>query len=37
MTDWGVHRIDPLHQGFNEIVPTTAVAPGDRFYVRDNV
>ena len=37
MTDWGVHLIDPLHQCFNEIMPTAVVALGDKFYVRDNV
>ncbi|MGO9258943.1 MAG: Gfo/Idh/MocA family protein [Bryobacteraceae bacterium] len=37
MTDWGVHLIDPLHQCFNEIMPTAIVALGDKFYVRDNV
>jgi predicted dehydrogenase len=37
MTDWGVHLIDPLHQCFNEVMPTAVVALGDKFYVRDNV
>ena len=36
MTDWGVHLIDPLHQCFNEVMPTSIVALGDKYYVRDN-
>jgi predicted dehydrogenase len=37
MTDWGVHLIDPLHQCFNETMPTAIVALGDKFFVKDNV
>jgi predicted dehydrogenase len=37
MTDWGVHLIDPLHQCFDEIMPTAITALGDKFYVTDNV
>jgi predicted dehydrogenase len=37
MTDWGVHLIDPLHQCFDEVMPTSIVALGDKFYVKDNV
>jgi predicted dehydrogenase len=37
MTDWGVHLIDPLHQCFNEEMPTAIVALGSKFYVQDNV
>ncbi len=37
MTDWGVHLIDPLHQCFDEVMPTAVVALGSKFYVRDNV
>jgi predicted dehydrogenase len=37
MTDWGVHLIDPLHQCFNEVMPTAIVALGGKFYVQDNV
>ena len=36
MTDWGVHLIDPLHQCFNEVMPTAIVALGEKFYVKDN-
>lgn len=36
MTDWGVHLIDPLHQCFNEVMPTAIVALGEKFYVEDN-
>ena len=34
MTDWGVHLIDPLHQCFGEVMPTSVVALGEKFYVR---
>jgi predicted dehydrogenase len=36
MTDWGVHLIDPLHQCFGEVMPTSVVALGDKYYVTDN-
>jgi predicted dehydrogenase len=36
MTDWGVHLIDPLHQCFDEVMPTTIDAMGSKFYVQDN-
>jgi len=36
MTDWGVHLIDPLHQCFHEVMPTSVVALGDKYYVQDN-
>lgn len=36
MTDWGVHLIDPLHQCFNEVMPTSISALGEKFYVKDN-
>jgi len=36
MTDWGVHLIDPLHQCFNEVMPTAVTAMGSKFYVTDN-
>jgi len=35
MTDWGVHLIDPLHQCFDEVMPTSIVALGEKFYVTD--
>jgi predicted dehydrogenase len=37
MTDWGVHLIDPLHQCFDEVMPTAITALGDKYYVTDNV
>ncbi len=37
MTDWGVHLIDPLHQCFNEEMPSVITAIGGKFYVTDNV
>lgn len=37
MTDWGVHLIDPLHQCFDEVMPTAISAQGDKYYVKDNV
>jgi predicted dehydrogenase len=37
MTDWGVHLIDPLHQCFDEVMPTAIAALGDKYYVTDNV
>lgn len=36
MTDWGVHLIDPLHQMFDDTMPTEVTAMGDKFYVTDN-
>ena len=36
MTDWGVHLIDPLHQCFDEIMPTGITAMGSKYYVTDN-
>lgn len=36
MTDWGVHLIDPLHQCFDEQMPTSIVALGEKFYVTDH-
>ncbi len=36
MTDWGVHLIDPLHQCFDEVMPTSVTALGSKFYVADN-
>jgi predicted dehydrogenase len=36
MTDWGVHLIDPVHQCFDEVMPTAVVALGNKFYVKDN-
>jgi predicted dehydrogenase len=37
MTDWGIHLIDPVHQCFDEPMPTTVDAMGSKFYVKDNV
>jgi predicted dehydrogenase len=36
MTDWGVHLIDPIHQCFDEAMPTSISAQGSKFYVTDN-
>lgn len=36
MTDWGVHLIDPLHQCFDEVMPHSISAMGQKFYVQDN-
>jgi predicted dehydrogenase len=37
MTDWGVHLIDPVHQCFDEPMPTSISAMGGKLYVDDNV
>lgn len=37
MTDWGVHLLDPVHQCFNEVMPTSISAMGGKLYVTDNV
>ncbi len=36
MTDWGVHLLDPVHQCFNEEMPTAISAMGNKLYVKDN-
>lgn len=36
MTDWGVHLIDPIHQCFDEVMPTQISAQGAKLYVEDN-
>lgn len=36
MTDWGVHLIDPYMQCLDEIMPTSIVALGNKYYVTDN-
>ena len=36
MTDWGVHLIDPMHQCFDDVMPVSISAQGDKFYVDDN-
>ena len=36
MTDWGVHLIDPVHQCFDEVMPTSITAMGSKLYVDDN-
>jgi predicted dehydrogenase len=36
MTDWGVHLIDPIHQCFDDPMPLTITAQGDKLYVTDN-
>src|SRR5688572_25372513 len=32
MTDWGVHLIDPVHQCFDEVMPTTIDTQGAKFF-----
>lgn len=36
MTDWGVHLLDPVHQCFDEQMPTAISAMGNKLYVTDN-
>ncbi|WP_031499351.1 Gfo/Idh/MocA family protein [Bryobacter aggregatus] len=36
MTDWGVHLIDPLHQCFDEVMPTAINSQGGKLWVNDN-
>lgn len=36
MTDWGVHLLDPVHQCFDEVMPTAISAMGGKLYVKDN-
>jgi predicted dehydrogenase len=36
MTDWGVHLIDPVHQCFDEVMPTTIDTQGAKFVAKDN-
>lgn len=36
MTDWGVHLIDPVHQCFDDPMPTTISTQGGKLYVDDN-
>lgn len=36
MTDWGIHLIDPIHQAFDDPMPTAVTAMGSKFYVTDN-
>ena len=36
MTDWGVHLLDPVHQCFDEVMPTAISSMGSKFYVKDN-
>ncbi len=36
MTDWGVHLIDPVHQCFEDPMPLSVSAMGDKLYVEDN-
>lgn len=36
MTDWGVHLIDPVHQCYDEAMPTSISAMGGKLYVTDN-
>lgn len=36
MTDWGVHLLDPVHQCFDEVMPTAITAMGSKLWVKDN-
>jgi predicted dehydrogenase len=36
MTDWGVHLLDPVHQCFDEAMPTSISAMGNKLWVKDN-
>ncbi len=36
MTDWGVHLLDPVHQCFDEKMPTAISAMGSKLHVTDN-
>ena len=36
MTDWGVHLLDPVHQCFDEKMPTAISAMGNKLHVTDN-
>jgi predicted dehydrogenase len=36
MTDWGVHLIDPVHQCYDEAMPTSISAMGSKYVVKDN-
>ncbi|MCX6612745.1 MAG: Gfo/Idh/MocA family oxidoreductase [Acidobacteria bacterium] len=36
MTDWGVHLLDPVHQCFDEKMPTAISAMGHKLEVTDN-
>jgi predicted dehydrogenase len=36
LTDWGVHLLDPVHQCMGEPMPTSVVALGDRYLLKDN-
>jgi predicted dehydrogenase len=37
MTDWGVHLLDIVHFAFDEMMPTSVTAQGDKYYVADNM
>jgi predicted dehydrogenase len=37
MTDWGVHLMDIVQFAFDEAMPTSVSAQGDKYYVADNM
>jgi len=37
MTDWGVHLLDIVQFAFDEVMPTSISAQGDKYYVTDNL
>ncbi len=37
MTDWGVHLLDIVQMAFNEAMPQSVAAFGERFYVKDSL
>ena len=36
MTDWGIHWLDIVQMAFDEAMPTSCVAVGGKYYLKDN-
>jgi predicted dehydrogenase len=36
MTDWGIHLLDIVQMGFDEMAPTAVTALGGKYYLKDN-